>query len=43
MQVAEIDTPQNLLAKGDSLFYSLANEAGLVDAKAKVEETKDGQ
>ncbi|KAL1677546.1 P-loop containing nucleoside triphosphate hydrolase protein [Schizophyllum commune] len=42
-RVAEIDTPQNLLAKGDSLFYSLANEAGLVDAKAKVEETKEGQ
>ena len=44
MQVAELDTPQNLLAKRDSLFYSLANEAGLVDAKAKmdVEETKGG-
>ncbi|KAL1745932.1 P-loop containing nucleoside triphosphate hydrolase protein [Schizophyllum fasciatum] len=41
-RVAELDSPQHLLAKGDSLFYSLANEAGLVDAKVKAEE-KAGQ
>jgi ATP-binding cassette, subfamily C (CFTR/MRP), member 1 len=29
--VAELDTPQNLLADKGSIFYSLAAEAGLVD------------
>ncbi|KAH8093747.1 metal resistance protein YCF1 [Cristinia sonorae] len=29
-EVAEFDSPKNLLVKSDSAFYSLANEAGLV-------------
>jgi len=29
-EVAELDTPENLLADKDSIFYSLAHEAGLV-------------
>ena len=29
-QIAELDTPTKLLEKKDSLFYSLAREAGLV-------------
>jgi ATP-binding cassette, subfamily C (CFTR/MRP), member 1 len=29
--VAELDTPQNLLADKGSIFYSLAAEAGLLD------------
>lgn len=28
-QIAELDAPEKLLANKDSLFYSLAHEAGL--------------
>lgn len=40
-RVAELDSPEHLLARGDSLFYALANEAGLVDAKTT--DDKDGK
>jgi len=30
--VSECDSPQNLLTKEDSLFHSLAKEAGLVNS-----------
>lgn len=30
LQMAEFDTPQNLLKNKESIFYSLVNEAGLV-------------
>lgn len=30
LKVAELDTPETLLAKKDSIFFSLANEAGVV-------------
>ncbi|KAK0202906.1 P-loop containing nucleoside triphosphate hydrolase protein [Desarmillaria ectypa] len=32
-KMAEFDTPQTLLSKPDSIFYSLANQAGLVSEK----------
>jgi ABC-type multidrug transport system fused ATPase/permease subunit len=39
-RVAEFDAPASLLAKPNSMFYSLANEAGLIntDAKTRPEE-----
>lgn len=30
-EIAEFDTPEALLKKRDSIFFSLASQAGLVD------------
>jgi ATP-binding cassette subfamily C (CFTR/MRP) protein 1 len=35
-QVAEFDTPENLLKKKDSLFYSLAEQGGFVENEEKL-------
>ncbi|CED82203.1 metal resistance protein ycf1 [Phaffia rhodozyma] len=35
-QVAEFDTPENLLSKKDSIFYSLASQAGLINADISI-------
>jgi ABC-type multidrug transport system fused ATPase/permease subunit len=32
-QIAELDTPEQLLANQDSIFYSLVHEAGLTSTK----------
>ena len=37
-RVAEFDTPQALLERTDSLFYSLAKEAGLAGGEAPLGE-----
>lgn len=31
--IAEFDTPDNLLAKPDSIFYGMAQSAGIIDNK----------
>ncbi|GME75126.1 unnamed protein product [[Candida] boidinii] len=38
-EVAEFDTPANLLKKKDSLFYSLCKEGGLVNDDEEIDQT----
>ena len=39
VQVAEFDKPQNLLQNPSTIFYSLVQEAGLINGSASVDDS----
>lgn len=41
--IAEFDTPDNLLADRNSIFYGMAKDAGLITEDFKIEKTTNAQ